>query len=168
MDSDLSKRLKSLQLPADAIELENLGERNAESPESCQRLRSSGSGAGQAEGKLPIPDPLSDNNRSRSILSGLSLADISIVPIIELPLDELELIPFHRLTSPSDDYYDVSLFRSVLIHLTEEFKTLYGLTPLSSTGSNSAFLMLRNELADIGRDPPPMIALGLIGDNIVR
>jgi hypothetical protein len=170
LDSDLSKRLKSLQLPADAIELENLGDRNADSAESFQRLGSSDSGAGKVEGKLPIPDTISDNNRGRSILSGLSLANISIVSVIELPLHELELIPFHRLKSPPDDYYDVSHFRGALIHLTEEFKTLYGLRPLagSSGPGHSALLRLRKELADISREPPDMIALGPIGDDMVR
>jgi hypothetical protein len=47
-DSDLSKRLESLQLLADAIEPENLGYRNAEAAESCQRLGSSDSKPGNA------------------------------------------------------------------------------------------------------------------------
>jgi hypothetical protein len=169
LDSDLSKRLKSLQLPADAIKLENSGDGNTDSAESCQRLGSSDSRSGQVEGTLPIPDTVSDYHRSRSVLSGLSLTNMSIVSVIKLPLHEPELIPFHRLTSPSDDYYDVSLFRSVLIHLTEEFKTRYGLRPLAgSSGPSQAMSRLRKELADIGREPLDMIALGPIGDDMVR
>jgi hypothetical protein len=170
LDSDLSKRLKSLQLPADAIKLENSGDGNTDSAESCQRLGSLDSRSGQVEGTLPIPDTVSDYHRSRSVLSGLSLTNMSIVSVIKLPLHEPELIPFHRLTSPSDDYYDVSLFRSVLIHLTEEFKTRYGLRPLagSSGPGHSAMSRLRKELADIGREPLDMIALGPIGDDMVR
>jgi hypothetical protein len=72
-----------------------------------------------------------------SILSGLSLTEISIVSVIKLPLHELELIRFHRLATPSftglrtfDDYDNISLLTSDPMHLTVEFKTHYGLMPL--------------------------------------
>jgi hypothetical protein len=171
--SDLSKRLKSVQLPADAIELENLSDRNAESAESGQSLGSSGSRPGQVGGTLLIPGTVSDNHRGRSILSGLSLTSMSIVSVIKLPLHGIELQLFYRLASQSvtelRDYDDAffSLLDSARMYLNEQFSILYGLRQ-PARSSRPIESRLRNELADLGCDPPPMIALGPIGDDMVR
>jgi hypothetical protein len=171
--SGLSRGLKSVQLPADAIEIGNLSDRNAESAESGQSLGSSDSRPAQVGGTLPTPDTVSNNHRGRPVLSGLSLTNMSIVSIIKLPLREIELQLFHRLASQSvselRDYDDAffSLLDSARMYLDEQFNAVYDLNQ-PARSSRPSESRLRNELADLGRDPPPMVALGPIGDDMVR
>ena len=79
LSSDLSKRLEDLQLPADATELENLGDQNAESAESCRGLGSSDSRPKTpAHGAPPIQDTGSDyhgNSNLEAPQQGLSAKD---------------------------------------------------------------------------------------------
>jgi hypothetical protein len=192
LDSELSRRLESLQLPPDVIELEHLGDRNMESAKSCQRLRESDSRPARTINMAsPIQEAISNNlecdnlepshkaltveesfdlvlastrvysrvddrevdavssvsttrSRAWSILSGLSLTEISVISVIKLPLYEPELIRFRRLASPLPP------------------------SNSSSAGIPDTLRRLRKELANFNRDPPSSCSASPIGDNMVH
>ena len=199
LDSELSQRLESLQLPPDVIELEHLGDRNMESAKSCQRLRESDSRPARTINMAsPIQEAISDDlecgnlepshkaltveesfdlvlastrvysrvddrevdavssvsttrSRAWSILSGLSLTEISVISVIKLPLYEPELIRFCRLASPlSPSNSSSSNFSS------------------GNSGITHALKRLRKELVGINRDPPSPCCGGPVGDDMVH
>lgn len=76
-----------------------------------------------------------------SVLSGVSLAQISLIAVISLPLHESELERFRRLTSLAAPA-----------------------VPVIRTG---AVKRIEKELTDIGRDPPSCAAAGPIGEDMV-
>src|SRR5438034_19189 len=65
LNPDLSERLESLQLPADAIELENLGDRNAD---DLQQLGDSDSqSVTPVRGTSPTPGCLTGNHEDSNL-----------------------------------------------------------------------------------------------------
>lgn len=194
LDSDLPNRLKSLQLPLDANELENVGGSNAgdrlslgdsdfRSPTPVQDTTAvQDTLTENNEGnKLAIPDAdpsvqeifervlaatrvynrvedkevdavttvSTTRSRAWSILSGLSLAEISVIAVIKLPLYEPELIRFRRLASPSPAVF-------------------HRLVNVPSEHIRSSQKRIIKDLMDLDNDPTPGISVAPIGDDIVR
>ncbi|KAK3174234.1 hypothetical protein OEA41_001478 [Lepraria neglecta] len=134
-------------------------------------------------------------SRPWSVLSGVSMANISIIAVISLPLHEPEMRRFRQLMSPinhvgldvefdnrSDDDFAESngLSPSYLLprstrefpreypHLTEDFLRYYGLF-WNSSGTPTAHSLRRinKELNRMAHDPPSMCNAQPIGDDLV-
>lgn len=113
-----------------------------------------------------------------SVLSGLSLAEISVIAVIKLPLYEAEIGRFRHLTSSSSwTGFDTigSLFTvpgqnypSIDTPHTEESLRHYGLIPSGDRGWGGALKRLNKELTHLGREPPSMVSAGPVGDDLVR
>ena len=129
-----------------------------------------------------------------SVLSEVSMAIISVIAIISLPLHEPELKRFRQLVSPAAHDTDLDPGAEVLpddellsepsgagpstqirdrllhteSHLTEEFRRHYGLfwdSDGAPTASSSK--NVKRQLAIFDRDPPSGCSTGPIGDDLV-
>lgn len=117
------------------------------------------------------------------MLSGLSLADISVIAVIKLPLYKAEVKRFRQIASSScsrsdrvargfmDDHPHRPLTQTHengRLH-SEVFLRQYGLIQTTrDCESGGALETINRQLAQIGRDPPPSIAAGPVGDDLVR
>jgi hypothetical protein len=92
-------------------------------------------------------------NRSRawSILSGLSLAQVSAISVIKLPLHDSELRRFRAL---AEQYGQEALYEN------EDRPRGYGIIP-------GSLRRINKELVDLKREPLSYIAAGPIGDDLV-
>jgi hypothetical protein len=133
-------------------------------------------------------------NRSHawSILSGLSLAQVSAIAIIKLPLYDPELRRFWTLASPMSttatlaERYSYETEDSILdpagarsrprrAEQDEAWLRYYGVVPsdgsswrIPSAGSgwrSGALKWIRKDLADLERDPPLSVVAGPIADD---
>ncbi|KAH6708969.1 ubiquitin-conjugating enzyme/RWD-like protein [Leptodontidium sp. MPI-SDFR-AT-0119] len=101
-------------------------------------------------------------SRAWSVLSGLSLTQISTISVLNLPLYEPELIRFHRLTSASF---------STLVGFDEErdqASSLGEVQPLKvaeTTLLSASLKRIHKEWKDLERDPPSSVAAGPISDT---
>lgn len=107
-------------------------------------------------------------NRSRawSILSGLSLAQVSVIAVIKLPLYDSELRRFRALACPSS--------MSTTTKSAEDEEALWqdwlrdlDIIPSNGGGSNGALKRIKKELVDLEREPLSNIAAGPFGDDLV-
>lgn len=135
-------------------------------------------------------------SRTWSVLSGISMSQISVISIIHLPLYESELRSFRQLASLpahtvcgfiySDDLdWDGDNVRAKCLHPssfstknhrgcaeedsrdTEAFMSHYGLRWSRGT-QRCGHSALRRELYDLSRDPPELCAAGPVGEDTVR
>lgn len=121
-----------------------------------------------------------------SVLSGLSLAEISVIAVIKLPLHKAELERFRRLASPSwiaygsvageyfAEFENYPLWQSEendnlrsAGRLPEDFQRRYGLLSRSNSGSPS-MIRIAEECRALARDRSPSISVGPVGDALVR
>ncbi|KAF2999221.1 hypothetical protein E8E13_001447 [Curvularia kusanoi] len=87
-------------------------------------------------------------SRSWSILSGISMAQISVLAVVNLPLDEIELERFRKLADLPVPIREV--------------------TPKSVVFSGTAERRLQRELRDMEREPSSLIFCGPIDDDILN
>ena len=121
-----------------------------------------------------------------SVFSGLSLAEISIIAVIQLPLHKAELQRFREIGSPSwndsdslqnvhfDGFHDHDLWESdeaanILRsagRLSDIFQRHYGLMSRPYDGKPS-LVRLKKELSDLEGYPPRSITAGPMEDALV-
>lgn len=122
------------------------------------------------------------------MFSGLSLAEISIIAAVQLPLHKAELQRFRQIASPSPswndsdclrgvhfdglDYYDLwesdedaKILRSTG-RLSDAFQRHYGLMSRPYDGKPS-LVMLKKELSDLEGCPPQSITAEPMDDALV-
>lgn len=108
---------------------------------------------------------LTTRSRAWSILSGLSLDQISIIAVIKLPLSDLELGRFWSLAS-------LDKLGATFANRSEEWhKPLYRgrriYSNISTPSHTLLYKRLNKELSLIERDPPRFCSAGLVGESIV-
>jgi hypothetical protein len=114
-------------------------------------------------------------SRAWSILSGLSLTQISVISVIKLPLYDTELRRFHSLVSssalgmatvprylPGPGYFKVRDVRWLLEYGIIPSKNWRGGTP-----DGRCRTRIMKELSHLGCDPTSYVAAGPIGDDLV-
>lgn len=121
-----------------------------------------------------------------SVFSGLSLAEISMIAVIQLPLHEAELHRFRQIASPSwndsdslrdvhfDGFHDYDLWESdeaakILRssgRLSDVFQRRYGLMSRPYDGKPS-LVRLKEELSDLEGYPPRTITAAPMDDVLV-
>jgi hypothetical protein len=87
-------------------------------------------------------------SRSWSIISGISMTQISVLAVLNLPLYDTEIERFRQLTNAPEDRNSFSSRKSIGAH-------------------SSALRRLNKELAAMERNPPKGFACGPIGDDMV-
>jgi len=103
-------------------------------------------------------------SRAWSVLSGLSLTQISIISVLKLPLYDAELTRFYRLASASF---------TTLVGFEidgDQSSAMQGSHPpiiVEKRYLNGAMRRLQRELVDLARDPPHYIAAGPVADDMV-
>ena len=115
-----------------------------------------------------ITTNFTDRSHAWSLLSGISMAENSVIAVISLPLYEPELRQLRQLSTP----IDLSTFDmlSKYPHLTEDFLRSYGMwwDDEGPPPSPSNIQRIKKEMERLSRNPPPMCAAAPMGDDLVR
>lgn len=113
-------------------------------------------------------------SRAWSVLSGLSLTQISVIAVVSLPLYEPKLLRFGRLVSsrnsetPGEWHFRDTI--DLYGHLTSEYRATFGLSAQRKdpgTKGSGAWKTINRQLINMEREPPSGISAGPIGDDLV-
>ena len=196
-DRDIVFRLEQLELPPGSIDLDDLGgsdEIPGPSPHDYPHSPADESNAGcQPDHAQPtfndilstsrvynrvqsrevdaVSTILTTRSRAWSMLSGISLAQVSVIAVVKLPLYEPELRRFWSLASPGE-----TLLLGATPASTSSDTESRPFPPAEPTNSNEAvpqpthsflYKRLKKELEMLNRDPHDYYAAGQIGDHQV-